>query len=312
MNNLQGTLPEYPYIELYNDSLKVIIYQPDANNGYYRGSRFDWAGMIGPVTYKGHSFFSHWALPHNPLNPEHGIGPVEEFGVDSALGYDSTARGDTFIKIGVGKLIRPVDREKYFFGHRYTIQEPEQWDIAHTDTSISFTQNLSDEKGWGYSYVKTIMLDNNVITIKHDLRNTGLHKIKTDVYTHNFIAIDNEPINEHYQVTFGFMPPLTRAIIDRFASYASLHDNCITITKQVDGKPLFATFDGLTKSIAENYAKVENLLTGASITIEGSHAPDQYRFWACTSAICPEPFIAIDVNPGEAFSWDTKFTFESR
>ena len=48
---------EYPEVELKNDNLKVSIYLPDAWNGYYRAVRFDWAGIIKQVEYKGHTYF---------------------------------------------------------------------------------------------------------------------------------------------------------------------------------------------------------------------------------------------------------------
>ena len=41
--------PEYPKIQLENGEIQVSIYLPDPVRGYYRGTRFDWSGIIEHV-----------------------------------------------------------------------------------------------------------------------------------------------------------------------------------------------------------------------------------------------------------------------
>lgn len=41
-------------------SLRAEVYLPDATNSFYRGTRFDWFGVIGSLTYAGHDFFPAW------------------------------------------------------------------------------------------------------------------------------------------------------------------------------------------------------------------------------------------------------------
>jgi hypothetical protein len=36
-------------VELKTNGLKMTVYLPDAEKGFYRGTRFDWSGVIGPV-----------------------------------------------------------------------------------------------------------------------------------------------------------------------------------------------------------------------------------------------------------------------
>ena len=33
---------------------------PDAQNGYYRGTRFDWSGVVYRLQYKGHNYYGPW------------------------------------------------------------------------------------------------------------------------------------------------------------------------------------------------------------------------------------------------------------
>ena len=76
-----GELPhgDHPRAELSNGALDAVLFLPAAANGYYRGSRFDWAGVIGCVAYKGHTYFGEWFSKYDPLLADAITGPVEEF-----------------------------------------------------------------------------------------------------------------------------------------------------------------------------------------------------------------------------------------
>jgi hypothetical protein len=37
--------------------LHATVYLPDAANGFYRETRFDWSGVIGDLTSAGHSYY---------------------------------------------------------------------------------------------------------------------------------------------------------------------------------------------------------------------------------------------------------------
>src|SRR4030095_908528 len=52
--------PEAPEAMLSNKQLRVRIYLPDPVNGFYKGARFDWSGIISSVEFAGHSFYGQW------------------------------------------------------------------------------------------------------------------------------------------------------------------------------------------------------------------------------------------------------------
>ena len=109
---------EYPMLELKNEQLRVVLYLPDAEAGFYRGVRFDWSGIIERVEYAGHRFYGLWRTPHDPAGNDYISGPAEEFGMDNPMGFAEAKEGEYFVKIGVG-LLRKNEREKYFFLGRY-------------------------------------------------------------------------------------------------------------------------------------------------------------------------------------------------
>jgi hypothetical protein len=45
-----------PQAEITNGELRAKVYLPDACRGFYRGTRFDWSGIVSSLEYKGHNF----------------------------------------------------------------------------------------------------------------------------------------------------------------------------------------------------------------------------------------------------------------
>src|SRR5262245_30517083 len=119
-----------PMAEITNDLVRLRLHLPDAKTGFYRGTRFDWSGVIGSAEFAGHDFFPQWfqrteakvrdfiydgadivAGPCTAIT-----GPAEELATDGkALGFDEAKPGGTFIKIGVGVLRKPDDAKYEMF-----------------------------------------------------------------------------------------------------------------------------------------------------------------------------------------------------
>lgn len=184
----------YPNVILTNGTLRVKVYLPDSEHGFYRSSRFDWSGMVSHVEYKGHKFFAPWCLPHNPDNAECGIGTAEEFGMGIEkmpvpLGYEEADESGGFIKIGVGVLRK--EPGVYSFGKKYGFLEHGKWKIKRGEDFVEFSQNLRFGR-YGYEYTKKILLPDKKAEfyVSHRLKNTGHMPIDQTVYCHNFIVID--------------------------------------------------------------------------------------------------------------------------
>src|SRR5579859_1561795 len=118
----------YPSTTISNGELRAKIYLPDAAKGFYRGTRFDWAGAFASLEYRGHEYYGPFFEKFDPAVADVEIGdpikaginsassgPVEEFvsGPDgTALGYNEAKPGESFCKIGVGSL-RKIDSAPY-------------------------------------------------------------------------------------------------------------------------------------------------------------------------------------------------------
>ena len=49
-----------PELTIDNGLVKAKLYLPSAKDGFYKGKRFDWSGVINSLTYKGHEFYGPW------------------------------------------------------------------------------------------------------------------------------------------------------------------------------------------------------------------------------------------------------------
>src|SRR5690349_6045691 len=210
-----------PAAELSNDLVRLRVYLPDAKTGFYRGTRFDWSGVIASAEYAGHNYFPQWFQrvdakvrdfiydgPDIVAGPCTAItGPSEEFVTDgSALGYDEARAGGTFIKIGVGVLRKPDDG-KYDMFHPYEIVDGGKWSVHRESDAIEFKQELADpSSGYGYEYRKTVSLAKAKpeLVLSHSLRNRGRRTIHSSVYNHNFLYLDRQAPGPQLSITLPF------------------------------------------------------------------------------------------------------------
>ena len=63
-----------PEAAISNGVIRARVYLPDAQNGYYRGTRFDWSGAISSLEYNGHTYFGQWFPAWRIVRPELGCG----------------------------------------------------------------------------------------------------------------------------------------------------------------------------------------------------------------------------------------------
>ena len=128
---------KYPSVTISNGVVEMKLYPPDAENGLYRATRFDWSGVIGSVQYRGHEYFGYWKDTQDPLFHEDLSGPVEGY-IKPGLGYDEAEPGGKYVRIGVGVIEKP-DEAEYSFRNSYKLLDHGKWSVEHGETAISGT-----------------------------------------------------------------------------------------------------------------------------------------------------------------------------
>lgn len=291
-----------PETEITNGLIKAHLYLPDPTNGYYRGSRFDWSGVIASLEYKGHSYFGQWFNKYSPTIHDAIMGPVEAF---DPIGYDEAKAGESFVKVGIGELTKPDD-SLYNFGKFYPIVNNGKWNVKKKSDEVRFSHELKGRE-YSYEYKKTIKLVKNkpIMILIHTLKNTGKKTIETTVFNHNFFVIDKQPTGPGFEVTFPFT--ITEKV-ERMPDYAEVRDNKLIFLKELNNRNV--SMKDVTSGRGSTYnIRVDNRNTGAGVKITGDQPISKIVFWSAGKTVCPEPYIKIKINPGKEFSWNITYEY---
>lgn len=299
-------MPQYPHATIDAGEIVADVYLPDAENAFYRGTRFDWSGIIGSLRFHGHEYFGQWKDFHDPQHHDCILGPAEEFeAVDSPdQDFLRAAQGSPFLRLGVG-LLRKIGDGDFRRFHTYPIVDDSGWQTSIASDQISFEHTAASPTGLSYRYRKTLRLKAQapVLWLEHSLCNTGRIPIVTRHYNHNFFRIDGLPPGPSLRVTTPF--PLS--------------------LKNPVNEPL--TIEGRTASLSRALSPGESILaealqqneryeisiyqqaTAAGVRICADRPLVRLLLWASSRVLCPEPYIDIHVQPGKCFSWNLSYTF---
>ena len=322
MTNLCSSADLPPQAEIHNEVIRARVYLPDPQKGFYRGTRFDWSGVIANLEFGGHNYYPHWFQRADPkvrdfiyagndivAGPCTAItGPVEEFiGQGKALGFDEAKPGGTFIKIGVGVLRKPDDRNYEIF-RVYDLVDGGKWTVQPEPNSVAFRQEVSDPaSGYAYDYRKTVSLSQGQprLVLDHALRNTGQRPIQTSVYNHNFLYLDQLPPSPEVSITLPFA-------IERLGppekSLAQIQGNQIQFTKRFTGEDrVYLEFAGFGSSSSDYDIRIENRKAGAGVRITADRPLAKAALWAIRAPLSVEPFIEMNIAPGAEFTWRIQY-----
>jgi hypothetical protein len=292
---------DFPQATISNGSVTATLMLPDAQQGSYQGTRFDWSGIVSSLMYNGHQFVGQWYPKHDPKIHDAITGPAEEFlSHDAGLGYDETKPGETFIRIGVGTVRKP-DEKAYRRFETYEIVDPGKRTLRTDRNWVEFTHQVN-ANGYAYEYRKTVRLakDKPEFVIEHELKNTGSKTIDTQVYNHNFFVIDNEVVGPEMTIRFPWTPkpdkPFTNGgeISGTEIRYAKELQTGETVSADLTG---FGAFD----------IRVENHQAGAGVHITGDRPLVKLFFWSIRTVACPEPYVHIVVEPKKTFKWQLRY-----
>jgi hypothetical protein len=344
----------HPSHQITNGEITATVYLPDAKNGFYTTTRFDWSGAIGSLTYKGHDYYGIWWSRITDIydfgyeGPNKDVisadftamvGPAEEFG---ALGYNDVPAGGLFVKPGIGALTR--DEMNYNHSRPYPIANGGQWDVKTSRDAVEFTHTLSEPSiAFGYVYTKVVRLTPGKpqMTISHVMKNTGAKPIVTNVYNHNFTTIDKQPTGPDVEIAVPWQ--MTRAVgrggrgrqgapsVDPYAplpagqrmgtqcgqaqmqALASPHGNRLVYTKVLEGAECYQTsFTGFGADAKDNDIRIENKKTGAGVHITGDRPMTRFGYWSIRTVVSPEPYIDLNIEPGQQFAWTYTYDYYTK
>src|SRR3954462_12657335 len=305
-----SALDGMPSKTISNGLVAAKVYLPDPF-GFYRSTRFDHAGMITHITYKGQDYGRYWFVKTSPdvknlTYDKDGLvahpsdveaGPVEEFGQN---GFEEAGPAGRFLKIGVGILKR--DNDTYDRFHTYPIINGGKRTTTATKSSIRFNQVVAnDPSGYGYSYTKTVRLmpGKAQLVIEDRLKNTGKKAIDTTVYNHHFMTLS--PGEEAVQLEAPFKLTNSRPMP---ADVVKFDGNRMRYLRGLTGQEQVASdLTGFTTAVSDNDFKVTNTKTGYGVRIRASMPVTRLLWWSVPSTMGIEPYMDVKLKPGEEKTW---------
>lgn len=297
-----------PEVAITNGVATAKLYVPDPINGYYRGTRFDWAGVIYDLEYKNHHYFGKWFQRYEPTLHDAIMGPVDAF---DPIGYDEAAVGETFVKIGVGVLEKSSD-DAYNFAKPYKTVNGGKWKHKTIGKNAIRFQHYLADKNCSYRYQKTVTLTPGKpeLVLSYTLENTGSNTIETNVFNHNFFVFDEQTTGPDYSVKFPFQP---EGEWKGKAGAALLDGNTIRYTESLNRgeSVMIVPLTGFGTSPSDYDLVVANAKTGTSVRIVGDQPIVRFVFWSAHSTVCPEPYTHVSVKPGGKVQWSIRYTFNA-
>ncbi len=289
---------------LENSMLLLTIEEPGE---VYHNSRFDWTGNISQVLFENKYTFCSAETTVGFDLKRHGRGLYNEFGITKPVGYDDCAVGDQFPKIGVG-LLTKKSNDAYSFFLTYEI-DPFDIQTEKGDGWIKFTVFPKDCRGYSAKLNKRIRLSGNSVTIDYELENTGRHKIQTNEYCHNFIAINRSDIDEHYslRVPCKINKPSEMVEAVNPENAVILYTNSVKFNFTPERDFFYSPLTEFHSKNGEWEIAHDSIGVGMKETTD--FIPEMMNVWGSKHVISPELFIKIDLEPGHVLKWQRQYKF---
>lgn len=305
-------LPPIRLVTLSNSVMTVGITRPD-DPGAYQDARFDWAGMIARVTYNGHTFFNGPDAKMDSKTPYPVFGTAEEF--DRPVGFYDIKSGETFVKVGVGELVRPPNPPWYWWGFTYEIRKPGAWQVRVGADWIEYEQEVAAARGIAYRYVKRVSLDPDkpVVRILRTLENRGAEALNTSHYGHNFVSIDGQTVlGPPWRVEFGYpLSPHPNPRYWRPRGLVEINGSALEFVGTMADGAMYLLMTSEPRDASANWFRIANPDAGASVTIQGDRPVSKIALYVAGGTVCPEPFVTLAIDPGKCETWVTTYTFEA-
>jgi hypothetical protein len=300
--SMAATQAAPPQATISDSGIRAQLYLPDPQSGYYRGTRFDWSGVIASLEWNGHSYFGQWFPRYDPKLHDAITGPVEEF---SVVGYEEAKPEESFVRIGVGAVRKPVEPEYRRFS-TYEIVDPGKWTVKRASDRVEFLHTLGDTGGYAYEYGKTVRVKGNTLVLEHRLKNTGRKPIATSVYNHDFFMLDNQPTGPDFVLRFPYeikaVAPLNGAAEIRGKDFVYLRE-------LQTGQTVQTQLTGFGPTAKDHDFRLENRKTRAGVRQTGDRPITKFNLWSIRSNISPEAFIDLSIAPGQRSSWRITYEF---
>jgi hypothetical protein len=255
------------------------------------GPRFDRTAVVRSVSLDGVELLGPWGLS-------------DEFGLygNGVLGYQAANINETFLKIGVGRLVRD-SAESYQFAHRYPVDTLFPVEVTAGEASLAVSQHSDGGGAWQYRYRKTYeLLGADGLVVHYELSNTGTAAWTFEHYNHHWFRLAGVPVGPGYTVVTGFELPAAETGFRR-APFA------LAVAAPL-GPGAAAYYASELAGVPVSSNTFELQVDGAPVVgYRASFPPDRFAVYASADGFCPEVFTRAVLEPGATISWSAAYRF---
>lgn len=278
-------------LTLANADLTVQLLDPAAEHARL-GPRFCWGGFIWQITDRqvgalltGPEWPDPAPLPHN------GQGLPESFRHSTTTGQPLLWDGAVGLAPGSGTLGRDAQGN-------ITVTTPCVWRIEpHADRVVFRTEQTVAL--WAYELERTIELHGRQVRSHSRLTNRGAAPLVLEWFAHPFFALQADGL-QHVNLPEGTQLPenpgyiLTGRELTLRRAFVGLHGGHLEHLGLPAGQPFTATL-------------AHPRLSGVRFTTD--FAPFKCVLWANGNTLSLEPFLALNLAPGETRGWTLTYDF---
>jgi hypothetical protein len=281
---------------------KNIAVHVDLPSEGYSFSRFDWTGKISRVTFNDTPMTGR-EKPDDQNEVIFGKGLYNEFGIDTALGFEEAEVGSWFHKIGIGLLKK--DSSEYFFHKSYQVR-PSKFKWITEPEKIVITCESEQVNGYAYFLEKEITLSQYGFNIQYSLKNSGERQILTQEYNHNFLALGNALMEPNYILKFPFeiRPEKFEESVNP-ENMVEIGSNSVGFNGTPREQFFFSNLSGSEKVKAQWELIHKGSKKGIRET--GSFLTKKVNLWGWRHVMSPELFVDLQLDPGESQEWSRKY-----
>lgn len=276
---------------LASDDLRIEIEVATDRNAAQFGPRFDRSAVVRSVTLDGVELLGPWGLS-------------DEFGLygDGVLGYETAGLDDTFLKIGVGRLVRDTT-ESYHFAHPYPVDRLFPVEVTAGEGSLSVSQRSAGDGERQYHYRKSYeLLGADGLAIHYELTNTGAAAWTFEHYNHHWFRVEGAAVGPGYRVVTGFELPAAETQFRR-APYSLEMPSPLAVGAA-------AYYAGELAGVPAGSATFELQVGGRPVVgYQASFTPRRFALYASADGFCPEVFMRAVLQPGATASWSASYRF---
>jgi hypothetical protein len=277
-------------LHLANAELTVDLLDPAAEHARL-GPRFCWGGYIWQV-HDRHlgALLTGPEWPHPEPTPLNGQGLPESFRHSTTEGKPLLWHGDTGLAPGGGVLGRDATG--------VIVREPAKWAVDLQPTKATF-RTAQSAAGWSYELERRIELRGRQLISHSKLTNRGAGRLALEWFAHPFFALETDgklratlPAGIGLGENPGYV--LAHGELTLRRAFVGLHDGHLVHLGLPAGLPFTVTL---------THPKI------ASVRFTTDFAPFKCVLWANGHTLSFEPFLALDLAPGESREWSLTYDF---